>query len=105
MSTSYLATKYILPIRGVHTSLLMDMVVSEDGIYVFGGVRRSSVKMAAVYLGDVEGYLNNRQEGENKMRAKGGETETPGLLDLIQVDRHADTNLKRFGACTRLWNR
>ena len=40
--------------RGVHTSLLMDVAVSEDGLYAFGGVQRGSVELAAVYLGDVE---------------------------------------------------
>ena len=48
--------------RGVHTSLLMDVAVSEDGLYAFGGVQRGSVELAAVYLGDVESYLNERQE-------------------------------------------
>ena len=46
--------------RGVHTSLLMDVAVSEDGLYAFGGVQRGSVELAAVYLGDVEGYLDER---------------------------------------------
>jgi hypothetical protein len=31
--------------------------------------------------------------------------ETPGLLDLISVNWHADAKLKGFGVCTRLWNR
>ncbi|KAL7534852.1 hypothetical protein ACHAXR_006127 [Thalassiosira sp. AJA248-18] len=109
--------------RGVHTSLLMDVAVSEDGLYAFGGVQRGSVELAAVYLGDVEGYLDERQEkveaDRRKKKKKGeqkeegnddannnmtGGAETPGLLDLIQVDRHADAKLKGFGACTRLWN-
>ena len=84
--------------KGVHTSLLMDVAVSEDGLYAFGGVQRGSVELAAVYLGDVEGYLDGReQEASNDVH-------TPGILDLIQVDRHADAKLKGFGACVRLWN-
>ncbi|KAL9188447.1 hypothetical protein ACHAXT_006825 [Thalassiosira profunda] len=84
--------------KGVHTSLLMDVAVSEDGLYAFGGVQRGSVELAAVYLGDVEGYLDGReQEASNDVH-------TPEILDLIQVDRHADAKLKGFGACVRLWN-
>jgi len=48
--------------RGVHTSLLMDVAVSEDGLYAFGGVQRGSVELAAVYLGDVEAYLDEEQQ-------------------------------------------
>ncbi len=92
--------------RGVHTSLLMDVAVSEDGLYAFGGVQRGSVELAAVYLGDVEGYLDTKlDETKNVNDGKQlASNETPGLLDLIQVDRHADAKLKGFGACARLWN-
>jgi len=95
--------------RGVHTSLLMDVAVSEDGLYAFGGVQRGSVELAAVYLGDVEGYLDDRfddvtNKGRKKKKAGAVGHATPGLLDLIHVDRHADAKLKGFGACTRLWN-
>jgi hypothetical protein len=107
--------------RGVHTSLLMDVAVSEDGLYAFGGVQRGSVELAAVYLGDVEGYLDERLPSSSSSSSsgralaapglkyddsdgRGGDDETPGILDLIQVDRHADAKLKGFGACTRLWN-
>ena len=91
--------------RGVHTSLLMDVAVSEDGLYAFGGVQRGSVELAAVYLGDVEGYLDGKlDETKNGNNGKQASNETPGLLDLIQVDRHADAKLKGFGACARLWN-
>ena len=85
--------------RGVHTSLLMDVAVSEDGLYAFGGVQRGSVELAAVYLGDVESYLDEREYQEEKENGS-----LPGLLDFITVDRHADAKLKGFGACTRLWN-
>jgi len=85
----------------------MDVAVSEDGLYAFGGVQRGSVELAAVYLGDVEKYLDERFEEEEEnddLHAGRDERETPGLLDLLQVDRHADAKLKGFGACARLWN-
>jgi len=82
----------------------MDVAVSEDGLYAFGGVQRGSVELAAVYLGDVESYLDERQAKEKEGKGDDTPLETPGLLDLIQVDRHADAKLKGFGACTRLWN-
>lgn len=92
--------------RGVHTSLRMDVAVSEDGLYAFGGVQRGSVELVAVYLGDVESYLDERTEvaDGNDGNKNGMATEAPGLLDLISVDRHADAKLKGFGACKRLWN-
>jgi hypothetical protein len=76
-------------------------------------VQRGSVELAAVYLGDVEGYLDERLSLSSSSAAAAGsdddddgrgDDETPGILDLIQVDRHADAKLKGFGACTRLWN-
>ena len=89
--------------RGVHTSLLMDVAVSEDGLYAFGGVQRGSVELAAVYLGDVENYLDERLD-EHQQQIETNDASGVGILDLIQVDRHADAKLKGFGACTRLWN-
>ena len=88
--------------RGVHTSLLMDVAVSEDGLYAFGGVQRGSVELAAVYLGDVENYLDERLDEQQQIETN--QVNGVGVLDLIQVDRHADAKLKGFGACTRLWN-
>ena len=76
----------------------MDVAVSEDGLYAFGGVLRGSVELAAVYLGDVENYLDETMVGTEE------EKSTVGLLDLVKVDRHADAKLRGFGACTRLWN-
>ena len=84
--------------RGVHTSLLMDVAISEDGLYAFGGVLRGSVELAAVYLGDVEDYIDRKMEDDSMS------TSAVSLLDLIQVDRHADAKLRGFGACTRLWS-
>jgi hypothetical protein len=89
--------------RGVHTSLLMDVAISEDGLYAFGGVQRGSVELAAVYLGDVENYFDERLTSSVE-EMDDTTDESPGLLDLIHVDRHADAKLKGFGACTRLWN-
>jgi hypothetical protein len=94
--------------RGVHTSLLMDVAISEDGLYAFGGVQRGSVELVAVYLGDVENYFDEQStttSGGGKQPSSSSTVEkVPGLLDLIHVDRHADAKLKGFGACTRLWN-
>ena len=84
--------------RGVHTSLLMDVAVSEDGLYAFGGVLRGSVELAAVYLGDAENYLSERVASK---QVNGSDV---GLLDLVRVDRHSDAKLKGFGAVARLWN-
>ena len=48
--------------RGIHTVAMMDVAVSEDGLYAFGGVQRGSVELAAVYLGDIENYLNEHED-------------------------------------------
>jgi hypothetical protein len=96
---SYVVYRCRIHARGVHTSLLMDVAVSEDGLYAFGGVLRGSVELAAVYLGDAENYLNERFAS-----GKTSEENNVGLLDLVRVDRHADAKLKGFGAVARLWN-
>jgi WD40 repeat protein len=70
--------------RGVHTSLLMHVDCSEDGLYCFGGVIRGSMELVAV---DISNITNS--SGKD-------------LLDLIRVHRHSDAKLKGFGACTRL---
>eukprot|EP00804_Cyclotella_cryptica_P010784 CCRYP_008733-RB/>CCRYP_008733-RB protein AED:0.03 eAED:0.03 QI:381/1/1/1/1/0.83/6/3101/1099 len=95
--------------RGVHTSLLMDVAVSEDGLYAFGGVQRGSVELVAVHLGEVENYLDEKFPGEGGTRNRQEHEKQPedsivGLLDLVRVDRHADAKLKGFGAVARLWN-
>jgi hypothetical protein len=89
--------------RGVHTNLLMDVAISEDGLYAFGGVLRGSVELVAVYLGDVEEYIDRELENPNPPTASVSNSAV-SVLDLIQVDRHADAKLRGFGACTRLWN-
>jgi hypothetical protein len=78
----------------------MDVAVSEDGLYAFGGVLRGSVELAAVYLGDAENYLNDRFATGKAAE----DVSNVGLLDLVRVDRHADAKLKGFGAVARLWN-
>mmetsp|Transcript_25991 Transcript_25991/g.50424 ORF Transcript_25991/g.50424 Transcript_25991/m.50424 type:complete len:1257 (-) Transcript_25991:285-4055(-) len=90
--------------RGVHTSLLMDVAVSEDGLFAFGGVQRGSVELAAVYLGDLEAHLDDMLSQPHKEKDDANENQKKGILNLIKVDRHADAKLKGFGACTRLWN-
>lgn len=90
--------------RGVHTSLLMDVAISEDGLYAFGGVLRGSVELAAVYLGDVEEYIDSKLGDPNSLDHSAAANSPVSVLDLIQVDRHADAKLRGFGACTRLWN-
>ena len=91
--------------RGVHTNLLMDVAISEDGLYAFGGVLRGSVELVAVYLGDVEEYIDGKLNDLNNLAAPAVVTNSAvSVLDLIQVDRHADAKLRGFGACTRLWN-
>jgi WD40 repeat protein len=70
--------------RGVHTSLLMHVDVSDDGLFCFGGVIRGSVELVAVNLSKVHSFPKR------------------DLLDQIHVHRHADAKLKGFGACARL---
>ena len=103
---SYGAVACQIHSRGVHTNLLMDVAISEDGLYAFGGVLRGSVELAAVYLGDVEEYIDGKLEDPNATTAASASVSNSavGVLDLIQVDRHADAKLRGFGACTRLWN-
>lgn len=69
--------------RGVHTSLLMHVDCSQDGLYCFGGVIRGSMELVAVDLSNISSSKTD-------------------LLDLIRVHRHSDAKLKGFGACTRL---
>merc|ERR1712238_328646 len=42
--------------RGVITSLLMDVAVSQDGLYAFGGVLKGSTELVAVDLTKIELY-------------------------------------------------
>jgi len=76
--------------KGVHTSLQMTVAVSPDGLYAFGGVARGSMEMVAVRLANLENYLD--LDCTNGLH----------ILDLLEVQRHADAKLRGFGACTRL---
>lgn len=76
--------------KGVHTSLQMTVAVSPDGLYAFGGVARGSMEMVAVHLANLENHIDvDCTKGLN-------------MLDLLEVQRHADAKLRGFGACTRL---
>ncbi len=98
--------------RGVHTSLLMHVDVSQDGMFAFGGVLRGSMELVAVRLSDLETY-HQRHEHNNADRTSSNSSSntstlsnnpaaTPNLLDLITVYRHSDAKLRGFGACTRI---
>ena len=101
--------------KGVITSLLMDVAISQDGMYAFGGVLRGSMELIAVDLSKVEAYhdaLSAASGGrETRIGTANGNGDEMGLsgagsgvdiLDLVSVYRHSDAKLKGFGACTRL---
>ena len=94
--------------KGVHTSLLMDVDVAQDGEYCFAGVLRGSMELVAVHLGAVEAYLDERplrnQQQETSETKENRVTENMDLLDLTTVFRRSDAKLRGFGACTRLRN-
>jgi WD40 repeat protein len=75
--------------RGVHTDLLMDVDVAQDGQYCFAGVQRGSTELHAVHLGDLEAACTSSAPKKN-------------LLDYVQVHVHSDAKLKGFGACSRV---
>lgn len=77
--------------KGVHTSLIMKVDVSPDGLYAFGGVARGSMELVAVDLSQVEAYHDH-----------GHATTHSDILDLVTVETHSDAKLRGFGACTRL---
>jgi len=82
--------------RGVITSLLMDVAVSQDNRFAFGGVLRGSVEMVAVDLSKVEAYHDEMDRREDYGKS------SHGLLDLIRVFQFSDAKLRGFGACTRV---
>lgn len=91
--------------KGVHTSLLMDVDVAQDGEYCFAGVLRGSMELVAVHLGAVEAYLDERQVRNQQQETKENSLAKPmDLLDLTTVFRRSDAKLRGFGACTRLRN-
>jgi len=78
--------------KGVHTSLLMDVDVSQDSLWAFAGVLRGSMELCAIHLGHLEASYDDDIP------------ENASLLDHLTVFRHADAKLRGFGACTRLHN-
>ena len=109
--------------RGVITSLLMDVAVSQDGLYAFGGVLKGSTELVAVDLTKIELYhdlcsstqhYNNKNKNTSKLKIDKKKTNSNNsnskynskpkvnVLNLIDVHRHSDAKLKGFGACTRL---
>lgn len=89
--------------KGVHTSLLMDVDVAQDGEYCFAGVLRGSMELVAVHLGAAEAYLD-RYAAAKLIGDDGALPEPSDLLDLTTVFRRSDAKLRGFGACTRLRN-
>jgi len=88
---SYGAVACQIHARGVHTSLLMTIDISQDGLFCFAGVLRGSMELCAIDLSGVELY----HEGSRKRGKR-------DLLDLVRVHRWSDAKLKGFGCCTRL---
>ena len=107
----------------------MQVGISQDGRFAFGGVLRGNVEMVAVDLSNIEAYhdddaissssllllkKNNNKKKENYCLVDDTGTTTHNnddndidndrlsALDLTRVFRHADAKLKGFGACTRL---
>jgi len=86
--------------RGVHTKFLMDVGITQDCRFAFGGVRMGSVEMVCVDLNQVEKYhdLNSK-----KSRFKNNRQHLEvNVLDLVTVHRFSDAKLRGFGACTRI---
>ena len=54
----------------------------------------------------MEEYIDGKLEesNNNDFAVSSVANSAVSVLDLIQVDRHADAKLRGFGACTRLWN-
>jgi hypothetical protein len=100
--------------KGVHTNLLMDVDVSEDGLWAFAGVLRGSMELVAVHLGHLNVVssaasitpVGMQQTTQDRFCATGGNitalSSRTNLLDHVTVFRHSDAKLRGFGACTRL---
>ena len=58
--------------RGLHTSLVMRVGISQDGLYAFGGVQRGSVEMVAVDLSEVERCHDEADAGGGRGGGGGG---------------------------------
>jgi WD40 repeat protein len=101
--------------KGVHTSLLMDVDVSPDGLWCFAGVLRGSMELLAVHLGALEASYDARSPptqppqqdtlrrlNTTNNKSNGKHHNHPNLLDHVTVYRHQDAKLRGFGACTKL---
>eukprot|EP00559_Dactyliosolen_fragilissimus_P008347 CAMPEP_0184862460 /NCGR_PEP_ID=MMETSP0580-20130426/6911_1 /TAXON_ID=1118495 /ORGANISM="Dactyliosolen fragilissimus" /LENGTH=1282 /DNA_ID=CAMNT_0027360335 /DNA_START=62 /DNA_END=3910 /DNA_ORIENTATION=- len=94
--------------RGMYTSLLMDVVCSDDGLYAFGGVLRGSNEMVAVSLGELERFHDiHDNDGDLAHKNKTCGSEQPKdsaktITDMIKIHRHSDAKLKGLGACVRI---
>ena len=76
--------------KGVTTSLIMHVSISEDCRFAFAGVHRGSTEMVAIDLKEIEEYHDEKKKGD--------------ILDLISVWKHNDAKLRGFGACTKRKN-
>lgn len=93
--------------KGVHTTLRMDVQLSEDGLWCFAGVLRGSMELVAIYLGDLQAAYQRLEESaqHDTITTEGDDDEgSANLLDHLTVYRHYDAKLRGFGACMRLKN-
>ena len=95
--------------KGVHTSLIMDVDVSPDGLWFFCGALRGSMELVAVYVGDLEAELSKTKHNNNNNNNKhkschhhDDNNQNMNLLDLVTVYRHSDAKLRGFSACTAI---
>ena len=76
--------------KGVTTSLLIHISISEDCRFAFAGVHRGSTEMVAIDLKEIEHHHDMNKRGD--------------ILDLISVWKHNDAKLRGFGACIKRKN-
>ena len=93
--------------KGVHTSLIMDVDVSPDGLWFFCGAVRGSMELVAVYVGDLEASFAQTSSTSTITSTSTSSSTTHqkkknNLLDLVTVHRHSDAKLRGFSACTRI---
>jgi hypothetical protein len=81
------------PTKGFHSSLLMEVDVTQDSLWAFAGVLRGSNEMVALYLGHLEASFDTLDD-----------LSETNLLDQIEIYKHNDPKTRGFGACTRLRN-
>ena len=94
---------HIVSKGGVHTSLLLNVDVSQDGLWAFAGALRGSMELVAIHLGHVEEWFDHNKSDDN--------TQSPtrivpssqrSLMNALTVYKRADAKLRGFGACTRI---